>query len=316
MSDKTNPAFDRRAALRVGAIGAAATAAVAAASSAEAAAGQAVLQGRANYPGATDTSIIAPTAGIAFTVKNTGAGAAGYFFASNGNGFAGGTSAANKFGLSTANTSTVAGTGAAMGAVGVNNSGVLANTKNMDRFAVEAVNLSSVGTNGEGGGLYAEGGEAPAVVGISNIGVPAAIMIGDEFYVEGHELVISLSGNLYYGTTSIVGPEVNVQQTVTLNGSGALTVALVGPGLEDLEFTNAAPVVSPNSGPMPNLWIRVEGDNLVISGGTAGGTVSYRISGYRTDWGLGGQASKGARSSAALDSAKSAAKAAKERSGR
>jgi hypothetical protein len=317
MSKKTNAALDRRAALRFGAVGAVATTAtVVAASSADAAAGQAVLQGRANYPGATDTSIIAPTAGIAFTVKNTGAGAAGYFFAAKGNGFAGGTSAPGKFGLSTANTATVAGTGAAMGAVGVNNSGVLANTKNMDRFAVEAVNLSTVGINGEGGGLYAEGGEAPGVIAISNIGIPAVVSVGDNFLVEGHEVVL-MPNSLAFGATSAVGPEVSFSGTVTLDGAGSGTFDLTGMGVDDVDLSMATPLVSANTGPMPNLWVTVVGTLVQIQGGAPGGKASFRVVGYRTDWGGAPLAGKSARRTATgADVAKTAAKAAKERANR
>lgn len=290
MSKKANSALDRRSAIRFGAVGAAATAATAAtvatASNAQAAAGQAVLQGRVNTPGATDTSIIAPTPGIAFTVKNTGAGAAGYFFAANGNGFAGGTSAANKLGLSTANTATVAGAGAAMGAVGVNNTGVLANTRNLDRFAVEAVNLSTV-DSGEGGGgaLWADGGSGVGVAAISPIGVPAVVSIGDLYYIEGHEVVETASGAVAYGVTSAMGPEVAFSTKLTLNGSGAASWDLTE-GSEDVDFTNAVSLVSANSAPMPNLWITTNPSTNVVSvaGGTAGGSVSVRVIGVRNDW--------------------------------
>ena len=290
MSTKANTALDRRAAMRFGAVGAATTAAaVAGASTAQAAAGQAVLQGRVNTPGATDTSIIAPTAGIAFTVKNTGAGAAGYFFASNGNGFAGGTSASGKLGLSTANTATTAGSGAAMGAVGVNNSGVLANTKNIDRFAVEAINLSTVGTDGAGGGLFAEGGEVPGVVAISNVGVPAVISVGDTIYVEGHEVVLT-ANSAVWGSTSANGPEVSFSGYATLDYQGGTTVDLTGPTFyngsqwADVGNTSNGQFVTPIGGPMPNLWmLTTEAGLVTISGGTPGGTVSWRVLGTRTD---------------------------------
>lgn len=317
MSTKVNAALDRRAALRFGAVGAAATAAaVATTATAEAAAGQPVLQGRVNTPGATDTSIIAPTPGIAFTVKNTGTGAAGYFFAAKGNGFAGGTSAAGKLGLSTANTATVAGTGAAMGAVGVNNTGVLANTKNIDRFAVEAVNLSTVGTEGTGGGLYAEGGEAPGVIAISNVGVPAVISVGDTIFVEGHEIVVT-ANTVLFGATSALGPEVSFSSTVVLDGSGNGTYDLTELGVDDVDLSMATPLVSANSGPMPGLWIRVAGTLVQIKGGTAGGEVSFRVVGYRTDWG-GSPLSKTSarRTPTGVDVAKAAARAAKERADR
>lgn len=307
MSTKANPALDRRSAMRFGAVGAATTAAVVAgASTADAAAGQAVLQGRVNTPGATDTSIIAPTAGIAFTVKNTGMGAAGYFFASNGNGFAGGTSAAGKFGLSTANTATTAGSGAAMGAVGVNNSGVLANTKNLDRFAVEAVNLSTVGVNGEGGGLYAEGGEVPAVVALSNVGVPAVISVGDTIYVEGHEVVLTANA-MVWGATSANGPEVSFSGYASLDFQGNTTVDLNGPTFyngaqwSDVGNTANGQFVTPVTGPMPNLWMRTsEAGTVTITGGTPGGTVAWRVLGVRndvagTDFGRAGRAAGGSR---------------------
>lgn len=294
MSDVTNPAFDRRAAIRVGAIGAAttaaATAAVAAASSAEAAAGQAVLQGRANYPGATTTSLLATGAGIALTVKNTGAGAAGYFFAANNNGFAGGTAAANKVGLSTANTATVAGSGAAMTGVGGYNSGIIANTKNMDRFAIEAVNLSSVGVNGEGGGLYAEGGEAPGVLAISNVGIPGVVSIGDTVLVEGHEVVLT-TNSAVWGATSANGPEVSFSGYATLDWEGRTTIDLKGPTWNngatwsDVGNTSNGQSVTPIGGPMPNLWMNTNAEGVVtISGGTPGGTVSWRVAGTRVDW--------------------------------
>ena len=246
---KVNAALDRRAALRFGAVGAAATAATAVtvvtASDAQAAAGQAVLQGRVNSPGATDTSIIAPTAGIAFTVKNTGTGAAGYFFAAKGNGFAGGTAAGNKVGLSTANTGP-ASSGAAMGAVGINNTGVQASTTNSDRFAVTAINFGTTGAfDGDGGGLYAESGaNSPGIVAIAPEGIPGVVSVGDLILSEGHEVVITAS-TVVFGVTSDDGPEVTFSRTVQLSAAGAATVDLTGPSTDSVDLSRPCPSCRP-----------------------------------------------------------------------
>lgn len=290
MSKKANSALDRRSAIRVGAVGAAATAAtvgtVATASSASAAAGQPILAGRANGAGASGTTLVSNGSAITLTVKNTGTGAAAYFFGQNNNGFAGGTGAGSKYGLSAANTGAPA-TGAGLAASGNNNSGVLANTGNLDRFAVEAVNLSTSNSGeGSGGGLWADGGEGVGIAAISPIGVPAVVSIGDLYFIEGHEVVETAGGAVVYGVTSAMGPEVVYSTQLTLNGSGAATWDLTGPGSDDVDLTDAVSLVSANSGPMPNLWITTNGSTNVISvaGGTAGGTVSVRVIGTRLDW--------------------------------
>ncbi|EAP99558.1 hypothetical protein JNB_05280 [Janibacter sp. HTCC2649] len=316
MSTKVNAALDRRTAIRFGAVGAAATAATAAtvatASNAEAAAGQAILAGRANSAGTAGTTLTTASTAIGLTVKNTGAGAGAFFFAQNNNGFAGGTGAANKYGLSAANTGAV-GVGAAMAASGGNNTGVLANTNNSDKYALEGVNLSGVGTS-DGGGIYAEGGDGVGLLSISNIGVPAVVSIGDVIYVEGHEVVITLN-SVVFGVTSADGPEVTYSRTVTLDGSGAATVDFAGPDSDDVDFASAIPLVSANSAPMPNLWITITGTQVKIAGGVAGGTASFRVVASRTDWG--GAPTAGARRApAGVDIAKSSAKVAKERANR
>lgn len=291
MSTTTNAAVGRRSAVRIGAVGAAATAAtVATASNAEAAAGQAVLQGRTNTAGTAGTTLTSSGTAIALTVKNTGAGAAAFFFGQNNNGFAGGTGAGSKYGLSAANTGVASG-GAAMAASGSNNTGVLANTNNLDRFAVEATNLSGVDSGeGSGGGLWADGGDGTGVVAISTVGVPAVVSIGDSYYIEGHEVVLTANSTVW-GATSANGPEVSFSGYATLDAGGAATVNLAGPTWSDgatwgdVGNADHGQLVSPTSGPMPNLWISTdEGGTVTISGGAPGGTVSWRVSGSRNDW--------------------------------
>ncbi|EAP99559.1 hypothetical protein JNB_05285 [Janibacter sp. HTCC2649] len=282
MSPKTNPALDRRTAIRVGAVGAVATtAAVATATTAGAAAGQAVLAGRANSAGTAGTTLTTSSTAIGLTVKNTGAGAGAFFFAQNNNGFAGGTGSGSKYGLSAANTGPTAGNGAGLAASGINNTGILANTSNPDRFAIEAVNLAS--TSSVGGGLLVDGGEAnAAIVAVAAFTLPALISVGDTFIVEGQEVALTRN-SVVWGATSADGNEVNFSAEATLDGMGTATVDLTGPILEDVNFYSSRVFVTPNSGPMPNLWISRTTTGAHIQGGTAGGTVSWRIVAYRTD---------------------------------
>ena len=289
MSNKVNAALDRRTAIRFGAVGAAATAATAAAvataTDAQAAAGQAVLQGRVNTPGATDTSIIAPTPGIAFTVKNTGTGAAGYFFAAKGNGFAGGTAAGNKVGLSTANTGP-ASSGAAMGANGINNTGVLTSSMNPERFAIEATNFAQDFSDA-GGAVLADGGLAG--VGLlaftAYFDVPAVLSSGDTWHVDGGINRDFTSTNFVEldGVTSVNGPEVTFSGQVQLSG-GLASVQIPVELVDDLDLSSPVSLVSPNTGAMPNLWITTSATGAVsISGGVGSGTVSYRVVAQRSD---------------------------------
>ena len=168
---------------------------------------------------------------------------------------AGGTGAGSKYGLSAANTGG-ASTGAALAASGGNNSGVLANTTNVDRYAVEATNISttSSGDGGAGGALWADGGEGAGVVALSPIGVPAVVSIGDTYYVEGHEVVLGLN-SVFFGVTSANGPEVTFSGQIVLNGSGAGTFDLTDVGIDDVDLAEPVSLVSPITGPMPNLWI-------------------------------------------------------------
>lgn len=288
MSTKTNAALDRRSAMRVGAVGAAATAVtVASATSAEAAAGQPILQGLSNNAGTAGTTVVSTGSAIAFTVRNNGTGAGAFFFGQNNNGFAGGTGAGSKYGLSAANTG-AASSGAALAASGSKNTGILANTANSDRFAVEAVNLSASGALA-GGALYAEGGDVPGVVAVSNVGVPAVVSVGDTVYVEGHEVVMTAHAAVW-GATSANGPEVSFSGNATLDFNGGTTASLTGPtfyngaqwaDVDNLQFQSVTPIGQP----MPNLWMLTnEQGEVTISGGVPGGSVSWRVVGLRNDW--------------------------------
>lgn len=281
MSTKINAALDRRTALRVGAAGAAATAVgVALASDADAAAGQAVLQGRTNTVGTPGTVLTSSGTEISLTVRNTGAGAAAFFFGQNNNGFAGGTGSGTKYGLSAANTG-AAGTGAAVAASGGNNTGILANTTNSDRFALEAVNLSPLSSLG--GAVLADGGEAnPAVVAIASESIPSLIALGDTFVIDSYEIALTANG-LVFGATSAYGPEVTFTGETQLDQSGASTITLTGAVLEDLHLADSHCFATPNSGPMPSLWMRRTAEGAAIEGGTPGGVVSWRIVTFRSD---------------------------------
>ena len=312
---KVNAALNRRTAIRAGAVGAAATAAtVATATGAEAAAGQPVLQGLSNNAGTAGTTLISTGSAISLTVRNNGTGAAAFFFGQNNNGFAGGTGAGAKYGLSAANTGTAA-TGAAVAASGNNNSGILANTTNVDRYAVEATNISttSSGDGGAGGALWADGGEGAGVVALSPIGVPAVVSIGDTFYIEGHEIVLTAS-SIVYGVTSANGAEVTFSGRIDLNASGTGTSDLDGATVLDVDLSEAVSLVSPITGPMPNLWITTSEDGVVsVAGGAPNGTVSFRVVGLRNDFASGATSAKSARTAS---KAKGIAAALLKRAGR
>ncbi|EAP99557.1 hypothetical protein JNB_05275 [Janibacter sp. HTCC2649] len=320
MSTKVNAALDRRTVIRFGAVGAAATAATAAtvatASDAEAAAGQAVIQGAVNTVGTAGTTISSSGSAITLTVKNTGAGAAAFFFGQNNNGFAGGTGAANKYGLSAANTGVV-GTGAAMAASGGKNTGVLANTNNSDKFAVEAINLGTTGTfDASGGGLYVESEtNSPALVAVAPPGIPAVVSVSDVLIFDGHQIAVT-QGDAVLFAEMASRAEVSYTETVTLNGFGAAAVTWPATYIAsgDLDLAGAKAVVSPNSGPMPGLWITTDANGgISISGGTASGKVTFRVTASRKDvWSWVEPGSRKAATSS-LTSAKRAVAAARAR---
>lgn len=310
MSKKVNSALDRRSAIRFGAVGAAATAATAVsvtgASSAQAAAGQPVLQGRTNLPGSAGTLITTSGTATTVTIRNNGAGAAGYFVSPKGNGLATTTSGAARFASVSSNSATTAGTGAAINANGVNNTGLLVTTNNLDRFAVDATNLSGTDSGeGGGGGVWADGGNGVAIAAISPVGVPAAVSIGDVYLIEGHEVVETANGGILFGATSAIGPQVTYSAQLPLNASGAGTWDLTGPTTDDVDFTDAVALVSANSGAMPNVWVTVDPSTNVVSvaGGAANGTVSVSVTGVRNDW-SGYELAKNGRSAAGTRVAK------------
>jgi hypothetical protein len=280
MKKNTNssPVSRRGAMLAAAATTAAGGAAVLTAGSAEAATGQAVIQGGANNAGAGATSLTSASANPTFSVKNTGSGAGALFQAVNNNGFAGGTFAGNKYGLSAAN-SGAAGTGAAMAASGVNNTGVLANTSNGEKYAVFASNYSADAQAG-GAAVFADGGKnAGAVI----FGDPAIVTFGDLVLIDRSDIVSfpSETSPPLFVSWSATDAQVTLTGSVTLDGSGTATVA---PGPEtawaDMDLASSGSVfVSSNTGPMPNLYAIVDNvaKTLHINGGTAGGTVSYQV---------------------------------------
>lgn len=281
MSTKINDALDRRAAVRLGACGAAATAlGVATATDAGAAAGQAVLQGRANAAGTAGTSLTSSGSAITLTVKNTGTGAGAFFFAQNNNGFAGGTGAANRYGLSAANTGPL-GNGAALAASGGNNTGILANTTHENSFALEAVNLAE--SSSSGGGVLVDGGANPALVTLGDSHVPSVISIGNTFLVDGYHVALTRNSAVYGAFSGSMG-EVAFDGRATLDANGAATVDLSTSFVwADLTLEWSKLSVTPNSGPMPNLWMTDAPKGGLIQGGTPGGRVTWRIVANRTD---------------------------------
>lgn len=297
MTVKSNPALDRRAVVRLSAIGAAATAAtVATATNAEAAAGQAVLQGRSNNAGTAGTTLVSNGTGITLTVKNTGPGAAAYFFGQNSNGFAGGTAAANRYGLSAAN-SGPAGAGAGLAASGTNNTGILANTRNPNRFAVEASLLSDESSDlgNYGGGVAADGGlRGIGVLGQSGwVGVLGAtdgdglgvLCSGNLLVDQGHPIVQTGDGNESYAVISPDGAVVTFTGTVVLNASGQADVTLASLVKRDVDLTRARCFATPNTVSMPNLFASVTAAGVVqIRGGVASHPVSYQVMANRKEW--------------------------------
>lgn len=281
MSGKTNHALDRRSALRVGAVGAAVTAAtVAYSSEAGAASGQAVLQGRANNAGADGTTLTSSGSAIALTVKNIGTGAGAFFYSKNSNGFAGGTGSGNRYGLSAANTGGH-GNGAALAASGGHNTGILANTNDSSCFALEATNLAD--NSSVGGGILADGGANPALVTVGDSSTPSSIAIGNTFVVDGCHVAITANSAVYAACT-VDSSAVTFDGRGVLDSGGALDIDLSTYHVyADISLEWARLTATPNSGPMPNLWITETPTGARVQGGTPGGKVTWRIVANRMD---------------------------------
>lgn len=274
----------RRTALRAGAAGVAAAAAsvVAISSGAQAAAGQPVVQGGSNVVGTPTTYLFSSGATPTLQVRNTGSGAAAFFFGQNQNGFAGGTGGANRYGLSAANTG-AAGTGAGMAASGGNNTGILANTANADRYAMEAVNLATA--EGMSGGVLADGGQGVGLVAVTdNPQVPALVVggatvsFGDTILSTGALALTYTDTAELFGVVSAGRPALTLAGTTTLSADGSATITLPPEVVNGADTADASVVATPRSGSMPNLFASVSGTGVVtISGGTASGTVNYQV---------------------------------------
>jgi hypothetical protein len=144
----------RRALLTAGGVAAAAGAAAVVATPAEAATGSALVLGRPNTQSST-TTVTSSATGVALQVNAVGPAAS--FQSTASNGFAGGTSHKDHYGLSAANRGTAAGNGAALAASGTKNTGILANTDNGEKYAVDASNRGTTGAS-PAGAVSAYGG--------------------------------------------------------------------------------------------------------------------------------------------------------------
>jgi hypothetical protein len=216
--------------------------------------------------------------------RNTGVGAGALFQSAGGNGFAGGTAAPNRYGLSAANTATQAGSGAAMAASGGQNAGVIANTANADQFAIRAANRSA--DLGFAGAVEALGGTGVGLIAATDVeDVPAIVSagalvtLGTVVIADPSGLVSFLENGIpVFGASSIESPTVQFSGNALLTASGGASFGLDPDAVEALDLSSAAVVVTPNSGPMPNLWATVsESGQLTITGGTAEGVVSYLV---------------------------------------
>ncbi len=279
---------DRRGALRLGAtVAAVGGLGVIGAAKADASAGQPVVQGAVNTVGTAGTTITSSGSAITLTGKNTGAGAAAFFFAQNNNGFAGGTGSGSKVGLSAANTG-AAGTGAAVSAVGKNNTGIVCNTTNLARFALTATNLSTA--TGSGGGILAAGGSNPAIVATSGFtNVPSIYAVGD--ILAEDSLYVTLSSASVVAMYAPMTPGFpDVIQHMRVATPTATTTVTVPDEFTVVANPSAVTVMAtPNSGAMPDLAadVSVAGApavmTLTLTGCTAGGTVSVTLAAPRQD---------------------------------
>lgn len=279
---------DRRGALRLGAtVAAVGGLGVIGAAKADASAGQPVVQGAINTVGSAGTTITSSGSAITLTGKNTGTGAAAFFFAQNGNGFAGGTGSGLKYGLSAANTG-AAGSGAALAASGLNNTGVIANTKNPDRFAVSAIQQAT--GPGAGAAIFASGGENPGMVVTSGFtNVPSIYAVGD--ILADDSLYVTLSSAsvaAMYAPMTFGYPEI-IQHLRVATPTATTTVTVSDDFTAVADPSVVTVMATPNSGAMPDLAadVSVAGTpavmTLTLTGCTAGGIVSVTLAAPRQD---------------------------------
>ncbi|WP_156225130.1 hypothetical protein [Pseudactinotalea suaedae] len=215
--------------------------------------------------------------------RNTGSGAAASFQSTTSNGFAGGTKAPDRYGLSASNTATAPGNGAAVAASGNRNAGVIVNTANADKYAIRAANLST--QLGSAGAVLADGGTGVGLVASTDADDVPAIASSGALVALGPVIVADPSGLIsfvagvvpVFGASSAGSPTVQFSGNATLTAGGA-SFALDPDTADALDLSAASVVVTPNSGPMPNLWATVsESGQLTITGGTADGVVSYLV---------------------------------------
>jgi hypothetical protein len=153
----------RRALLTAGGVAAAAGAAAVVATPAEAATGSALILGRPNAQ-STTTTVTSTTTGVAMQVNAVGAAAS--FQSSGSNGFAGGTTHKDHYGLSCSNKGTTAGAGAALAASGLRNTAIVANTDNAAKYVLDASNRGATAAT-PAGAVSAYGGIGDGVVAAS-----------------------------------------------------------------------------------------------------------------------------------------------------
>jgi hypothetical protein len=170
----------RRALLTAGGVAAAAGAAAVVATPAEAATGSALILGRPNAQ-STTTTVTSTTTGVAMQVNAVGAAAS--FQSSGSNGFAGGTTHKDHYGLSCSNKGTTAGAGAALAASGLRNTAIVANTDNAAKYVLDASNRGATAAT-PAGAVSAYGGIGDGVVAAS-IGDPNSFSGVTAFHLNG-----------------------------------------------------------------------------------------------------------------------------------
>jgi hypothetical protein len=249
----------------------------------------------------TPTTLTATTTGIGLTVQCTGS--AMFFNSATGNGVAGRTNAANRYGFSAANVGP-AGGGAALAASGINNDGVLANTDNQDKRAVvgqnRATNAQGTLASGLGDGVIGEadnvgfGGYGVWAIHPSGLGSPALVANGDAYV--GGDLYVSGSKNfridhpadpggkwLVHAAVEAPALQTLYDGTVELDASGEAQIDL--PAYFSALNTDPRYQLTALGAPMPNLHVVTDvGPNgFRIAGGLPGGRVSWQVTGVRHD---------------------------------
>jgi len=215
------------------------------------------------------TALYATASGSAFTVYQKGSGNGSFLVSDTTIGFTGRTLAENSWGGLVQNAGSALGNGGALRVEGRQNVGVFADTSPGADTVPALMGVGGDEVNGMA--LYTKG---------------ANILDGDVYALRSFVGGVGADGKLaYWPTASGQRADHDLKGRTTLDSSGAGTVTLPAAYLRVVDATTLLVCLTPVGAAMPNLHVvaapTTGSSSFQISGGSAGGTVHYSVSGER-----------------------------------